>query len=215
MPDNPVCVPADPATQQTCAPHSCYHDAGKESGVEVRVERSERRVRTVSARVTGDIMIVRAPARMTDEELAPLIASLRRRLERKALRPAPAVNDESLAARATALSARYFGGKLRPRSIRWVTNQGARWGSCTPATGTIRLSHALQRFPAWVVDSVIVHELAHLQVPGHGPAFWVLANRYPLMERARGFLIAKSGRDDEAGWAGDDAPEADGDTETS
>jgi hypothetical protein len=42
---------------------------------------------------------------------------------------------------------------------------------------------------------MIVHELAH----------WALANRYPLMERARGFLIAKFGRDDEAGWAGDDA----------
>ncbi|MGH2391088.1 MAG: M48 metallopeptidase family protein [Chloroflexota bacterium] len=176
----------------------------------MRVERSERRVRTVSARVTGDIMVVRAPARMTDAELAPIIAALRRRLERKALRPAPTASDESLAARAAALSARYFSGKLCPRTIRWVTNQGSRWGSCTPATGTIRLSHALQSFPAWVVDSVIVHELAHLQVPGHGPAFWTLANRYPLMERARGFLIAKSGRDDEAAWAGDDVP----DTET-
>jgi predicted metal-dependent hydrolase len=173
--------------------------------VEVRVERSARRVRTVSARLVGDVLVVRAPARLTDAELEPLIATLRRRLERKTSRRAPTADDQSLAARAAALSARYFAGKLRPSSIRWVTNQGSRWGSCTPATGTIRLSHALQGFPAWVVDSVIVHELAHLQVSGHGPAFWALANRYPLMERARGFLIAKSGRDDEAGWAGDDA----------
>jgi hypothetical protein len=176
--------------------------------VEVRVERSARRVRTVSARMVGTIMVVRAPAQMTDAELAPMIATLRRRLEQKTSRRVPTADDAGLAARAAALSARYFAGKLRPSSIRWVTNQDSRWGSCTPATGTIRLSHALRGFPGWVVDSVIVHELVHLQVPGHGPAFWALANRYPLMERARGFLIAKSGRDDEAGWADDDAAEA-------
>ncbi len=172
--------------------------------MEVRVERSARRVRTVSARVVGDVLVIRAPARMTDAELAPLIATLRSRLERRTSRRTPTADDDGLAARAAMLSARYFAGTLRPSSIRWVTNQGSRWGSCTPTMGTIRLSHALRGFPAWVLDSVIVHELAHLQVLGHGPAFWALANRYPLMERARGFLIAKSGRDDEAGWADDD-----------
>jgi len=40
---------------------------------------------------------------------------------------------------------------------------------------------------------VIVHELAHLIVPGHGAGFWLLVGRYPKTERARGFLIAKGG----------------------
>ena len=172
--------------------------------VEVRIERSDRRVRSIAARIVDDVMIVKAPAGMTDAELAPFITKLQKRLERQALRPALALEAKDLAARAEALNRRYLGGKPRPTSIRWVTNQGSRWGSCTPSTGAIRLSHVLRDYPAWVLDAVIVHELVHLRVTGHGPDFWALANRYPLTERARGFLIAKSGRDDEETWADDD-----------
>jgi hypothetical protein len=42
--------------------------------------------------------------------------------------------------------------------------------------------------PHWVRDYVLVHELAHLLVPGHGPDFWALVQRYPRTERARGYL---------------------------
>ena len=72
--------------------------------------------------------------------------------------------------------------------MRWVTNQNTRWGSCTPAEGSIRLSHRLQGMPEYVVDYVLVHELAHLLVPGHGPRFWRLLEAYPRTERARGYL---------------------------
>lgn len=98
-------------------------------------------------------------------------------------------HEIDLTARAATLSARY---RLpTPREIHWVDNQMRRWGSCSPARGTIRLSRTLAAFPTWVLDYVIVHELAHLEVPCHGPAFWEIVNRYPLTERARGFLIAK------------------------
>jgi predicted metal-dependent hydrolase len=63
-----------------------------------------------------------------------------------------------------------------------------RWASCTPATRTIRLSQRLKELPEWVQDYVLVHELAHLLVPGHGPRFWALVERYPRTARARGYL---------------------------
>ena len=47
--------------------------------------------------------------------------------------------------------------------------------------------------PAYVLDYVVVHELAHLVVPGgHPPEFWELVRRYPRTERAMGYLEAYS-----------------------
>ncbi|MDQ1486247.1 MAG: hypothetical protein QOJ62_1940 [Actinomycetota bacterium] len=43
--------------------------------------------------------------------------------------------------------------------------------------------------PAWVVDYVLVHELAHLIEFGHGPRFQALVAGYPKAERARGYLL--------------------------
>ncbi|MGH2805964.1 MAG: M48 metallopeptidase family protein, partial [Actinomycetota bacterium] len=84
----------------------------------------------------------------------------------------------------------YLGG-VRFSDIAWVTNQRSRWGSCSFDDRSIRLSLELSDYPNWVRDYVIVHELAHLIVPDHSPAFWELVDRYPMTERARGFLIAK------------------------
>ena len=88
-----------------------------------------------------------------------------------------------------------------PTSIRWVSNQAQRWGSCTPTQGSIRLSDRMAGFPDWVVDYVIVHELAHFVELGHTPRFWELVGRYPLAERARGFLIAKAWDEQDPGEA--------------
>jgi predicted metal-dependent hydrolase len=46
------------------------------------------------------------------------------------------------------------------------------------------------RFPDWVLDFVLLHEMAHLVHSDHGPAFRELLDRYPLAERARGYLLA-------------------------
>lgn len=97
-------------------------------------------------------------------------------------------DDAAIADRARRLSSTY--GLPRASSISFVTNQTAQWGSCTPSTGKIRLSSRLSKMPKWVVDYVIVHELCHLSEPNHGPAFWALVGRYPLAERARGYLMA-------------------------
>ena len=70
----------------------------------------------------------------------------------------------------------------------WVTNQQQRWGSCSPGDRSIRLSERLQGMPGWVVDYVLVHELAHLVEPSHDARFWSLVDGYPRAERAKGYL---------------------------
>jgi predicted metal-dependent hydrolase len=152
----------------------------------VEVRRSTRRRRTVSAYRDGDRTIVLIPARMSRAEERRWVATMLERLARqdRKLRP----GDEELMDRALALSRRHLDGRAVPASVRWVANQGSRWGSCTPADGTIRLSARLQGMPSWVLDYVIVHELVHLLVPGHGPAFWAEVAAYPRAERARGYL---------------------------
>ena len=92
----------------------------------------------------------------------------------------------------TTLSDRYLGGLAMPESVRWVDNQRSRWGSCTPGDRTIRLSSRLQGMPAWVIDYVLIHELAHLLEPGHDAKFWAWVDRYPQAERAKGYLIGWS-----------------------
>ena len=175
------------------------HDEGAEPSRshkdEIRVVRSERRRSTVTLREKDGYYEVLAPARWADEKLQPIITRLVRRLEKRRTRNA--LDETALLRRAESLNEHYFEGRLRWSSIVWVSNQGQRWGSCTPLEGTIRLSHRLASYPSWVLDYVIVHELAHLVVAAHNRRFWSLVARYPLAERARGYLIAKAGEDQE------------------
>ena len=162
--------------------------AGRKSSplASVEVRRSTRRRRTVSAYRDGERTVVLIPARMTRAEEREWVDVMLERLARQDARLRP--TDAELLARADDLSRRWLGGRARPKSVRWVSNQGGRWGSCTPVDASIRLSSRLQGMPPWVVDYVLVHELAHLLVPGHGPAFWAEVERFPRTERARGYL---------------------------
>ncbi|MGV9554437.1 M48 metallopeptidase family protein [Streptomyces sp. NPDC003401] len=163
------------------------------SAIEVR--RSARRRRTVSAYREGDRTVVLIPARMSEAEEQRWVSVMLDKLAaQESRRRAP--GDAELAERAERLSAQYFAGRARPATVRWVTNQNTRWGSCTPAEGSIRLSHRLKGMPEYVVDYVLLHELAHLLVPGHGPDFWQLLEAYPRTERARGYLegVVAAGR---------------------
>jgi len=152
--------------------------------MEVAVFRSARRRKTVSARLVGDVLEVRLPAWMSAAEEARYVDDMRRKFERR--RDADTVDVDALARR---LARRY--DLPQPTEVRWVDNQTSRWGSCTPADGTIRVSSRLAAWPRWVLEYVLVHELAHLAELSHGPAFHALVQRYPKAERATGFLIAK------------------------
>jgi predicted metal-dependent hydrolase len=163
----------------------------------VRIVRSQKRKKTVSAELKNGELVVRAPAQMSDRQLLPIIEKLQIRLRNKVLRSP--ITDAELEKIAQQLNKIYFADRLKWHSIRYVTNQNKRFGSCTPSTGTIRLSHRLATMPDWVLKYVVVHELAHLEEANHGPHFWALVNQYPLTERARGYLMAIGLEEDEPG----------------
>ncbi|MEV6808838.1 M48 family metallopeptidase [Streptomyces sp. NPDC051132] len=180
MPADPLHRAGEPQRSMTRQP------PGGPAASAIEVRRSPRRRRTVSAYREGDRTVVLIPARMSKAEEQRWVTVM---LDKLAAQESKRVlGDTALAERAERLSAQYFDGRARPASVRWVTNQNTRWGSCTPAEGSIRLSHRLQGMPEYVVDYVLCHELAHLLVPGHGPGFWRLLEAYPRTERARGYL---------------------------
>jgi predicted metal-dependent hydrolase len=154
--------------------------------MEVIVKRSKRRKKTIQARIVDGKMEVLAPAALTDAALQDHITRLRNRLEH---RVSPR-DDSCLNARARYLNRKYFEGELEWTSIQYSARQERRRGSCSIVSRTIRISQRLSEMPQWVEDYVIVHELAHLLEPNHGKRFKALVRRYPLAERAIGFLIA-------------------------
>ncbi|MFZ2362627.1 MAG: M48 family metallopeptidase [Anaerolineae bacterium] len=156
--------------------------------MEVKIVRSPQRAKTVSARAVDGVFVVQAPAHMSDADLQPVVDKLLARWQRRQQKNS--LDDDALERRAGELNRQYFGGKLQWQSVRWVSNQNSRHGSCTPSQGTIRISHRIAAMPAFVRDYVLVHELAHLLEANHGQRFWRLVNQYPRSERARGYLMA-------------------------
>jgi len=183
---------------------------------QVEVRRSRKRVRTVTAWREGERTIVAIPARFTRAQESEWVRRMLTRLAAQDRRRRP--SDTELARRARELSTRYLDGRAVAKSVAWSSNQGRRWGSCTPSEGTIRISDRLRGMPSWVLDYVLLHELTHLLHPGHGPEFWGVLDAYPRTQRARGFLegvaYARDGRgdarpDDEADTTDGDGPQDD------
>lgn len=155
-------------------------------GVTVEVRRSTRRRRTVSAYRQEGRLVVLVPDRLTRAEEGEWVRTMLARVTASEQRQRR--SDTELLVRAGHLSRTYLAGRAQPSSVRWVANQESRWGSCTPAEGSIRISDKVRGMPAWVLDYVLLHELAHLIEPGHGPDFWGLLSGFPRLERARGYL---------------------------
>lgn len=195
------------ASLRRVAAHRTFQHSTVIAGETVEVRRSTRRRRSVQAYRDGERIVVLLPAALSAREGEEWTRKMvdRVRAQEARRRDSTPRSDEALQKRAAELSAAHLDGKAVPAAIRWVTNQSTRWGSCTPSTGQIRLSHRLQEMPAWVIDYVIVHELAHLLEASHGPRFQRLVDRYPHVAKAQGFLEGVSfatGRP--ASWPDDD-----------
>lgn len=90
--------------------------------------------------------------------------------------------------------------KILPRAIQHAANLGVsfqevkigngkyRWGSCTPNDNVI-LNWRLIKAPMFVIDYVLVHELAHLIEQNHTARFWnIVKAQSPTMEKAKTWL---------------------------
>ncbi len=162
------------------------NDAAAASAVpSVEVRRSARRRKTASGHWEGNVIVITAPERWSRATTTAVADRLVTRLLRT--RPGAGASDADLEARASSLSDRYLGG-VRPASIRWTDNQTTLWGSCTVSSRTIRISTRLRPVPGWVLDSVILHELAHLVHDDHSQRFRRLVEQLPRAAEADTFL---------------------------
>jgi predicted metal-dependent hydrolase len=155
------------------------------SELPVDVIRSKRRKRTAQAHVSEGRLRIMVPFGLRPDEEVRLVESLVARMNRKL-----SSTQVDLAERASELAAEY--GLPTPFRIEWSERQMRRWGSCSSTERSIRISSRLASMPGWVLDSVLIHELAHLEQPNHGPEFKALVDRYELSERAKGYLMAIS-----------------------
>ncbi|WP_205327396.1 M48 family metallopeptidase [Glycomyces sp. YM15] len=156
----------------------------------VEVRRSPRRRATVAAYEERGRVVVMIPDAFSETEEREWIDHMLARLKSREARDGRA-SDTALRERAIRLARRFYPEHpecATPRSVRWVDNQQRRWGSCTPSDGTIRISRRIMMMPSWVIDYVLLHELAHLVHPDHSRPFWDMVARYTKAERARGYL---------------------------
>ena len=159
--------------------------------MEVKIIRNKRRLRTVSARLVKDTLLVRAPLMLSQDRLDKIVLDFKEKFERKRIKE-ELERDDNLVKRARKINAQYFNNKLQLGSIEYVTDQNCKFGCCNYHSTNIRISHKVGLMPGWVRDYVVLHEMAHLIEPNHSQAFWEIVARYKLTERARGYLMGAS-----------------------
>jgi len=159
----------------------------------VKIIRSRNRKKTISAREINGVIHLYLPMGLSREEEFKYVQWAKKRFEsrrrKKELREKNATEELEWTARK--LNREYFEGELSWNHTGYSTEQNSNmFGNCNLKKRTIRISDRLLKMPKFVHDYVVVHELAHLKIPRHGPDFWKLVNRYPKTERARGYLMA-------------------------
>ncbi len=155
-------------------------------GPPVEVVRSTRRRRSAAAHARDGVIVVMLPAGLDQVEEERLITELVGKVVGRSAAEAVG-DDEELARRAAALADEYVDG-VRPASVRWSSRMRRRLGSCTPIDATIRISREVATMPGYVLDYVLVHELAHLLHADHSAAFHAVVDRFPDAERAKAYV---------------------------
>jgi len=155
-------------------------------GAEIRVVRSSRRKRSISAYREQGAIVIQVPARLSNSKVSEVIPEMVEKILTREAREK--ISDAELFDRARELLARYLPEfTISPASVTWRP-MNERWGSCTTLDRTIRISDRLNGAPNYVVDYLLVHELIHLMIPDHGPQFEALLARFEESERASAYL---------------------------
>lgn len=157
-------------------------------GEPIRLITSSRRQKTISASHRDGMIQLSVPSFLSDDKIVTSARGLVAKIKQRQQRAQRTSTDDALHQRALHLARVWLGGQVEPSSVVWSGRQTTRWGSCTPTTKSIRLSSMLKGMPQWVIDGVLVHELAHLKYPGHGDDFQQFAAQYPKMLEADAFL---------------------------
>ena len=145
------------------------------------------RRKTLAVEITRDgRVVVRAPLHLSQARIDAFLADradwIARHLEKQRQSPPPPpppteAEIRALKARAAAVlpeKVAFWSQKtgLVPTGVK-ITSARRRYGSCS-SKGGICLSCFLMNLPEAAVDLVVVHELCHLKVLNHGPAFYAL-----------------------------------------
>ncbi|MBX3085395.1 MAG: M48 family metallopeptidase [Anaerolineae bacterium] len=151
----------------------------------------DSRLRTMARwSLNGETVKLRVPRNITRTDLERLIQDIVPRILKQRKRAAR-TSDVNLMERAAAINAAYFNNELSWNSIRWVSNMQHRLGSCTTGgttDGDIRISDRIRRWPQYVVDYILAHEICHRKYPNHSQEFWDYLASYPHTQKAIGFI---------------------------
>ena len=108
----------------------------------------------------------------------------------RAPRPAGVVN---LPSRALTLGAEFGIPVTGLVDIKWARLPRS-WGRCEK-NNTILIADHAAKVPTWVLDAIIVHELAHLSYRDHGPEFEAITALYPHTDQAHGYILSIQDRE--------------------
>lgn len=157
-------------------------------GEPIRLIASARRQKTISASVRDGMIQLSVPSTMKDSDIITSARGLIAKIKARQRASQRFRSNPELYARALHLAKVWLGGEVQPNSVIWSDRQTTLWGSCTATTKSIRISTMLRGMPQWVIDGVLIHELAHLKYSGHGDDFQAFTRRYPRMAEADAFL---------------------------
>src|SRR5699024_1049013 len=171
---------------------------------EIRLIASSRRKKTISAALRDDMIQLSVPADINDQTIIDSARNLIAKVKERQHRDHHVLSDTELYHRALHLARTWLDSQVEPFSVVWSNRQTTLWGSCTPSTIRFRLSSTLKTMPQWVIDGVIVHEMAHLKYPDHGDDFQKFVHQYPKMAQADAFLdgVSYAQQQDEASTEG-------------